>query len=255
MRITGLTGAAYNKRLDKLAGRYRRKIAAEIARSMRHRMADFAATGRLREDPDHARRISTIYSEMAIASVRPFAGRILQDVSRLRKSAPDLETKGFAQTMAKIALRYITLEAVRRRIVRVTETTRARIIDMVDSGYRDGLGQREVAKRIFDAVPEIARTRANVIARTETHGAANYGATAAARETGLPMMREWLSAEDHRTRQSHVDADGQKVGADEHFTVGDESLMHPGDPNGSPEEVINCRCSVAFIIDESRLFD
>jgi hypothetical protein len=42
---------------------------------------------------------------------------------------------------------------------------------------------------------------------------------------------------------------------DEPFTVGGASLMYPGDPAGPAEEVINCRCCVGFIVDESRLFD
>jgi uncharacterized protein with gpF-like domain len=94
-----------------------------------------------------------------------------------------------------------------------------------------------------------------MIARTETHGAANYGAGRAARETNLPLNREWIASGDERTRETHAEADGQIVGMDEPFTVGGASLMYPGDPAGPAEEVINCRCSVGFIVDESRLFD
>jgi hypothetical protein len=35
------------------------------------------------------------------------------------------------------------------------------------------------------------------------------------------------------------------VGVDETFSVGGEDLEYPGDPNGSPENVIQCRCTVA----------
>jgi uncharacterized protein with gpF-like domain len=54
--------------------------------------------------------------------------------------------------------------------------------------------------------------------------------------------REWASVGDDRTRDSHLDADGQVVGLNEPFIVGGESLMFPGDPDGSEEETAGCRC-------------
>ena len=67
------------------------------------------------------------------------------------------------------------------------------------------------------------------------------------------MKREWVSAQDDRTRDTseadHVDADGQTVGMKEPFTVSGEKLMFPGDPSGSAANVINCRCAVVFIYD------
>ena len=93
--------------------------------------------------------------------------------------------------------------------------------------------------------------RARTIARTETHAAATAGTDFAAKTVqdinpGITMMREWVAIEDSRTRQDHKDADGQVVGMDDPFTVGDSDLMRPGDPDGDPSEVINCRCCVAY---------
>jgi hypothetical protein len=90
-------------------------------------------------------------------------------------------------------------------------------------------------------VPQLAAYRADAIARTETHGAANYGSQEAAKQTGVPMKKEWLSAADDRTRETHREAGKQPaIGMDETFTVGDSQLQFPGDPAGDPEEVINC---------------
>jgi hypothetical protein len=37
--------------------------------------------------------------------------------------------------------------------------------------------------------------------------------------------------------------DGQTVAAGEYFVTGaGNQLEYPGDPNGPPEEIINCRC-------------
>ena len=118
----------------------------------------------------------------------------------------------------------------------------------VARGYEDGLGQAGVAEYIRDLIPSFSDARAGLIARTETHGAANFGANAAAKETGLPLKREWISAEDSRTRSSHDAANGQIVGMDEPFTVGGARLDYPGDPSGPADETINCRCSIGFVV-------
>lgn len=70
------------------------------------------------------------------------------------------------------------------------------------------------------------------------------------------VVREWDSAgNDGRTRQSHLDMDGQKVGATEPFITPDGAkLMFPGDYSlgAPPEETINCRCRVKLVIDFAR---
>ena len=59
--------------------------------------------------------------------------------------------------------------------------------------------------------------------------------------------QEFIATRDERVRDDHADADGQVVAMGAHFEVGGESLLYPGDPDGSPENVINCRCTVAFL--------
>jgi hypothetical protein len=69
----------------------------------------------------------------------------------------------------------------------------------------------------------------------------------AVRETGLVLNKQWVAATDERTRIDHTSADGQIVGPDEMFEIGGESMAFPGDPNASPENVINCRCVLNFV--------
>ena len=45
----------------------------------------------------------------------------------------------------------------------------------------------------------------------------------------------------NRTRESHLELDGEEVLVDEPFSNG---LMCPADPTGEPEEVYNCRCTM-----------
>ncbi len=85
------------------------------------------------------------------------------------------------------------------------------------------------------------------IARTEAHRVREKGTLNAyeeAKEMGLQIVKVWSSAKDDRTREAHIEANGQEVEIDEPFIVDGEELMFPGDPSGSAENVINCRCSM-----------
>lgn len=84
--------------------------------------------------------------------------------------------------------------------------------------------------------------RTEAISRTESMRLENNGATELFRAWNV-SEREWLSTRDERCRDAHLLADGQVVGIDEKFDVGGEKLDYPGDPNGDPSNVINCRCT------------
>jgi uncharacterized protein with gpF-like domain len=226
---------------------YEPQIQAELAREYRKLIRDYEAGEGVKYDPEHQRNIAEILERMAGASVRVFGARILEQG---KAHGLTLERKDFASTLARLAQRYIALEAFRRHITNITETTRAQIITGIARGEAEGLGVAGVARFVRDLVPSLSVYRSNLIARTETHGAANYGANGAAKETGLTIRKEWVSAADERTREDHAAADGQIVGIDEMFDVGGESLMYPGDPSGSGGNIINCRCAVSHIVDD-----
>lgn len=84
------------------------------------------------------------------------------------------------------------------------------------------------------------------IARTEIVSASNQGSFVGAKSTGLTLQKTWLTALDGRERDTHGLANGQQVDMNTSFIVGNTQMMHPGDKNAPAEEVINCRCSVAF---------
>jgi hypothetical protein len=239
--------------LDRLTVRFRGRVRRAIASAMRDMINHWEHTNEVAMPRGYVDQIAAEYQAMSVASISEFAKRI---TGQAKSESIPLEIKeSFVETMTRWAFDYIRAETVRKRITSIAETTRQQVINAIDRGFADGLGQAGVATYVRGLVPEFSRYRAEMIARTETHGAANYGAGRAARETNLPLNREWIAAGDERTRETHTEADGQIVGMDEPFTVGGAKLMYPGDPDGPAEEVINCRCSVGFIVDESRLFD
>lgn len=123
-----------------------------------------------------------------------------------------------------------------------------RLMDSLSQGVAKGESIPELTNRIDD-VFDTGYNIAERIARTETHGAAEattYESAGAIANAGIEVTRTWLATSDDRVRATHAEADGQTVGMEEPFTVGDAELMYPGDPDGPPEEVISCRCSVTW---------
>jgi len=107
---------------------------------------------------------------------------------------------------------------------------------------------REATDGVYD---NMSKTRAKVIARTETMSSVNTGEFEVYKGEGV-TKKEFLATMDDRTRDSHAKADGQIVAIDEPFDVGGEKIMYPGDPAGSAECVINCRCTVLPYLEEEQ---
>lgn len=90
--------------------------------------------------------------------------------------------------------------------------------------------------------------RAETIARTESLGVLSEARHEATEQmldqTGIDrdsVKRRWAATMDDRTRDDHAETDGQERGMDEPFDMPDGSqLMYPGDPDGEPDQVINC---------------
>lgn len=140
------------------------------------------------------------------------------------------------------------------RITSITEETKRIILRFIqaeiDKGVNEGFGTdviaRNIQKSLLENGVDIARWRAKMIARTEVVGASSVGALEGARSLGQPMQKIWISTRDARTRDIHAAAEGQRVDLNDKFEVGGEMLDCPGDPSGSPGNVINCRCTEAF---------
>jgi hypothetical protein len=127
--------------------------------------------------------------------------------------------------------------------------------DEIAEGISEGESIGQLAERIAEAA-EVTEPRARTIARTEANGAMNSTVDRANHRVsdmfGIDdgIMKEWSSTEDLRTRPSHVAADGQVVGLNDPFIVGNASLAFPSDPAGPPGEVINCRCTTLTVISD-----
>lgn len=108
---------------------------------------------------------------------------------------------------------------------------------------------RQLAARVRE-VASLTEGRALNTARTAVVAAANAGSLAQVLDAGFTdseCLKEWLATEDERTRVAHHIADGQRVPVSQPFDVGGEGLQFPGDPLGRPDNVYNCRCTLAYV--------
>lgn len=121
--------------------------------------------------------------------------------------------------------------------------------DVIQRGAVEGMSVPDTAREIVNAVDDVAGYRATALARTDLIGLANGAGQNAATKAFAgreDVVKVWLATPDDRTRESHVDANGQRVALNEYFDVDGFPMMYPGDPDGPDEEVINCRCTVIY---------
>ncbi len=110
-----------------------------------------------------------------------------------------------------------------------------------------GESMPQLSKRLQNAV-DMNRTSSIRNARTmamHSYNAGQYEAGLEAIDKGIKMEKKWIAHIDNRTRQSHVEINGETVPYDEPFSNG---LMFPLDFDGDPAEVYNCRCKLGKVV-------
>ncbi|MFC1418724.1 hypothetical protein [Streptacidiphilus cavernicola] len=128
-----------------------------------------------------------------------------------------------------------------------------RVWTAVQATWRQGQARQEsdtqLQDRIRSAVGESRwDSSARAAAVTGTTAGTSQALVETARSSGRQLVKTWRIKEPHdqRTRAAHRLADGQSVPLSSTFSVDGEQLDFPGDPAGSPGNVINCRCGVVL---------
>lgn len=193
---------------------------------------------------DDMAKIYALNHAYTINSVKEQAGSVLdgvdfilfdeQTVKRLIVEQPDLMPYYPAKKAVK---RGIDLAYGKRQITAA-----------VTSGILQGNSVNKIAKDLMNRVADMSRTSAARAARTAITEAENAGRQAASDELekkGVVLGKRWVATHDSRTRDAHMEADGQIVANDDPFTVGGELLMFPGDGSmgASGWNLYNCRCT------------
>jgi len=258
--LTGLTPRqeqAYQEReQDKAA----RRLEISLYRSTLAAMRDFATAydNPLRQETvllKHQGQIGDILTREYGRAFDTFGKRMIDAAGKAHPGR--FEVKDVGNLFMEFARAWVVAR-VGDKVTQIVNTTRKDALRIVkasiDEGLVEGLGQdaigRIIRRNLAAEAATVSRRRANVIARTETHAAANSAAHEAIRSTGLPVVKEWVAAIDGRERDAHAEADGQSVPLNAPFVVDGEMLDYPGDPSGSAANVINCRCAVAHVVED-----
>lgn len=160
--------------------------------------------------------------------------------------APALERFDIAFDVRNPLIEHVIL-GLGTKITRISEDARQDVMSELNVAWEAGESIPQAATRIRAVLGgQAAGNRGAVIARTELIGAQNGGSLAAAKITDAATHKGWLATRDGRTRMTHAQASGQQRRLDDAFDVGGSPLQFPGDPQGPPDEVIQCRCTMLF---------
>lgn len=157
---------------------------------------------------------------------------------------------------------YYAINYAYRQENELSETTKNEIRYALSVAYDNNLNTDEtvayIRKRIYN---EISRSRAVMIARTETTTAASLGKETGARQwladQGQQGYKQWIGREDDRERGRETDTmhwhlNDQIIPIDDKFVFTDANgitsygLM-PGDVNLPANQRINCRCTLIYM--------
>lgn len=89
--------------------------------------------------------------------------------------------------------------------------------------------------------------RAKFNAENEANTVINYKDYVNALET--KTTKTWHTENDDRVRPTHYSLEGETIGIDDMFAVGESLMRFPKDyeyASDYPEEIVNCRCSITY---------
>lgn len=119
-------------------------------------------------------------------------------------------------------------------------------------GILQGESMNDIAKRLLPIVDNnvnsALRNARTLVTQAENSG--RLDSYKALEEEGAVLKKVWMATGDERTRDAHLELDGQEVGIDEPFVDMDgNELMFPADPSADPATVYNCRCTMVTRIE------
>ena len=266
----------YVRELNRIASRYGEledttiKRMLSMLKELRQRIAAQLATAQ-GWDAVHLERLRVNVE----AQIAQFEARLRTELQAAMQDAVQAGQDSVVQPFQEIGLRSnyhrfstaqvnAVVDFSARLVQQIADETRAKIdqqirlavlgdkspLDTMKGITKDlGLDARTgVWKKRPDPVKGVA-ARGETILRTEMQRAFNlatYSQQQASARDIEGLTKSWMATSDGRTRPTHLRAHmrykDNPIPIDEPFQVGSARLMYPCDPNGPPEETINCRC-------------
>lgn len=199
-------------------------------------------------------KIEPVLTDLHVIAGLFFSNKGLREINKAVRMQTKAASFGFSAEWAEDIIAYFKLHLLDKAVWPISQTTRDQILAVLEQGQREGWGYERIADALRD--PEMLLWRARMIVRTETLFASDIGRKLAADKSDYETGKEWIAANDHRTRHSHRIVDGQLVDQEGKFAVpvykgkiqiGVEMMNGPGDITASAGNVINCRCTAALV--------
>jgi SPP1 gp7 family putative phage head morphogenesis protein len=126
-----------------------------------------------------------------------------------------------------------------QQVRKITETTRAEIQALVGRQADEGWSIQRLAEEIRTHGENISKSRAEMIARSETAAAYSKGSILAYKESGVVKAVEWLATLDDQTSEECAALHGTRAELGKTFADGTEHPpRHP-----------NCRCALIPVVE------
>ena len=141
-----------------------------------------------------------------------------------------------------------TLRTILERQKSIPETLFDEVSKSIREGMEEKLSRKEMADKISGFFESFTEGKVENISNGLSTSTWEAGQDVAYNEAGVEQ-KEWLSSRDGRVRDTHLEADGQRVPLNGFFNVGGYEIKHPGDMMAPPEEAIGCRCTTLGVLD------
>lgn len=175
-----------------------------------------------------------------------YAAKTLREVNA---SAREEKAFGLDSEWIAAIIEYFQTYLLNKAVLPIRSTTVEDIRAILAKGVSEGWGIDRMVYELDHT--ELPVSRARLIIRTELLKAQFEGRRLGADESEWETNKTWIAADDHRTRNSHRLVDDTTIRAEERFAVrkrkgGFDMMLGPGDPEASAENVIQCRCTLAY---------
>lgn len=263
--LKALKPDARHRNLLLRAGVYERKYARLFRAILKkqYKQASEAYPSQYTVNPDDYREVLTkLYTEVLPKEaqqawddyVKPLAGDrkdFFDDLmSILGITTPDGE---WIRIWRDTARQWLDLNIL-TKITNIAQTTQRAIAKVIEDSLNSENSSIDDVRRAIEraADGEVNKQRALLIARTETMTALNKGRRLAMYSSGLEWQKIWVDTPDNRTRLSHryIAQEAYRPLDEPYWLLNKNGLpepaQHPGDPQLSAENVINCRCVESY---------
>lgn len=235
--------------LNKLEKKYTRKIYDALFSQIRQFINDMEANGlqaaqnRLYVTVGND-QITPVLQDLHKDSALYFGKKAYYEIRRSARKKIEKAGFGLSEEWLQAIIEFFNREYF-SLVQDISDTTRDQIFKVLSQAAEEGWSNDDIVKQL--KAPEIPAYRARLIARTELNKGAFFGRKLATDDSEWETEKEWVAANDHRTRHSHRGVDGDVIDVDGKFAVatpkgGVDYMEGPGDPTASAANVCNCRC-------------